>query len=689
MLAALNGLSHVITQELAQHLSEDIAVMLTHSRARVRKRAVLVLYSAIVKYPQILDRTWERMRDLLCDPDQGVVTATVNAVCELARRNPAPFVPLSPQLFEILTNTSNNWLLIKVVKLFGALARVEPRLVRKLLRPISEIISTTPAMSVLYECIHTAIIGGMLEGAGSEDLALRCVDNLGRFLEDSDQNLKYIALLALAKLVPTHPGLVAQHQDTILACIRHPDMTIRLRALDLVCQLSSRASLRTILDTFVQFLEEMDAVAVARDASSALQSALDTNEAVDTAPETLPTIDTDEMAGFRVQVAECILDLGSAHEYGHVTDVAWYLATLQRLIRTVDVSIAQSVADQMIDIVWRFASLRPEACRHFQHVLLQNDEELFDRACPTHELLRTGAWICSEYPDYLDAPQQLARILMQDTLRELPANTVAVVIQSTMKLYAHYAASLSEVWDAEKRDELEALTDHLVAQLEPLVHHQDSDVHERAQESLQLFTLLKNDLAKEGPAPAAPAAAPEVEANSWDDEAATKQGREGPRALHLLEPLYYMREDDEDALATLPASFDLHAWIMPEDAWKPILDLVEPAPKLKVPKAVPESMPRYEPEEAARAPKKAASTRTKVKKTTRTKTPAPAAEDDDLKGIPIVQLDLSDLMQKPAAAAPSSSSASSPAPSDTQAAHSAVQPKMVTRKKKTRTSERS
>jgi AP-3 complex subunit delta len=48
---------------------------------------------------------------------QGVVSATVNALCELALRNPTDYLPLAPQLFHILTTSANNWMLIKIVKL--------------------------------------------------------------------------------------------------------------------------------------------------------------------------------------------------------------------------------------------------------------------------------------------------------------------------------------------------------------------------------------------------------------------------------------------------------------------------------------------------------------------------------------------------------------------------------------------
>ena len=65
-----------------------------------------------------------------CDLEalSGVVSATVNVVCELARKsNPRNYLPLAPQLFEILTTSSNNWMLIKIVKLVCHPCRIPPR----------------------------------------------------------------------------------------------------------------------------------------------------------------------------------------------------------------------------------------------------------------------------------------------------------------------------------------------------------------------------------------------------------------------------------------------------------------------------------------------------------------------------------------------------------------------------------
>lgn len=59
----------------------------------------------------------ERLRERLSDEDMGVVGAAVNVICEAARRDPRKYLPLAPELFGLLTASTNNWMLIKIVKL--------------------------------------------------------------------------------------------------------------------------------------------------------------------------------------------------------------------------------------------------------------------------------------------------------------------------------------------------------------------------------------------------------------------------------------------------------------------------------------------------------------------------------------------------------------------------------------------
>ena len=50
-------------------------------------------------------------------PPPGVQSAAVSVVCELARRNPRNYLSLAPIFFKLMTSSTNNWMLIKVIKL--------------------------------------------------------------------------------------------------------------------------------------------------------------------------------------------------------------------------------------------------------------------------------------------------------------------------------------------------------------------------------------------------------------------------------------------------------------------------------------------------------------------------------------------------------------------------------------------
>jgi AP-3 complex subunit delta-1 len=116
----LSALPHLLSlsPSLSHTLHPDLIHLLTHSSPRIRKRAVLCLLPCWEAFPEGLREGFPRLRERLLDEDQGVVGATVGVVMELARRQGGRiYLPLAPELFGILTGSTNNWMLIKVVKL--------------------------------------------------------------------------------------------------------------------------------------------------------------------------------------------------------------------------------------------------------------------------------------------------------------------------------------------------------------------------------------------------------------------------------------------------------------------------------------------------------------------------------------------------------------------------------------------
>lgn len=112
-------LPHIITPSLALSVLSDLLPRLTHSQPAIRKKTIVTLYRLALVYPETLRPAWPKIKERLMDEgeDPSVTAAIVNVVCELGWRRPNDFLPLAPRLFELLVDSGNNWMAIKLIKL--------------------------------------------------------------------------------------------------------------------------------------------------------------------------------------------------------------------------------------------------------------------------------------------------------------------------------------------------------------------------------------------------------------------------------------------------------------------------------------------------------------------------------------------------------------------------------------------
>lgn len=115
-------LPHIITPSLAMSVTSDLLPRMTHSSPTIRKKTIVTLYRLALVYPETLRPAWPKIKDKLMDEgeDASVTAAVVNVVCELGWRRPHDFLPLAPRLFELLVDSGNNWMAIKLIKLVSS-----------------------------------------------------------------------------------------------------------------------------------------------------------------------------------------------------------------------------------------------------------------------------------------------------------------------------------------------------------------------------------------------------------------------------------------------------------------------------------------------------------------------------------------------------------------------------------------
>ncbi|CAN8096070.1 unnamed protein product [Discula destructiva] len=516
IILPITVLPHVINPSLALSTLSDLLPRLTSSNPSIRKKTIVTLYRLALVYPETLRAAWPQIKERLMAPDEdpSVTAAIVNVVCELGWRRPHDFLPLAPRLFELLVDGGNNWMAIKLIKLFATLTPLEPRLVRKLLPPLTDLIRTTPAMSLLYECINGIIQGGILgeadDNSGREEIASLCVNKLrGMIMVDGDPNLKYVALLAFNKIVTTHPFLVAEQEDVIMECIDSPDITIRIQALNLVRGMVSSDNLMSIVGRLMRQLKSSTASGrqsahpheLGSDDDADAEVAIDPREKE---AEQAPPLPDD----YKIEVIERVLTMCSQGNYSNVVDFEWYVDILMQLVRMAPVprqldddldqngtstklsagGISEKIGNELRSVAVKVTAIRPAAVNAAELILRQFAAESTSAQPLTSGALGPLAWMVGEYCEQVTSSEDTLGHLLQIIPRSKYPDVLASCLQAIIKIFSSVTSSYDD-WTSERKAKTSLLLARIIHVLEPVVLDPNLEVQERAVEFTELLKL--------------------------------------------------------------------------------------------------------------------------------------------------------------------------------------------------------
>jgi AP-3 complex subunit delta-1 len=324
--------------------------------------------------------------------------------------------------------------------------------------------------------------------------------------------VKYVALLAFNKIVLTHPYLVAQQEDVIMECIDSPDISIRLRALDLVVGMVNSDNLMSIVGRLMRQLKNSRSPTAGElnHVSLPIEPAADSD---DESPEVAiradkggpdaPLLPDD----YKIDVINRILDMCSSNNYGNLADFDWYIDILTQLVRTApiptfsgsqdlpaqnllsSIDVSERIGDELRTVSVKVKAIRSQTVSAAESILISTCNDNSSSLTAGSGVLRPVCWVVGEYAPYLSSPESTLTALLLLAKGPSPSESLYVFLQAIMKIFSHISGDDRMQWTPERKTMISLLMARIIHALEPLAMHPDLEVQERAVEFSELMKL--------------------------------------------------------------------------------------------------------------------------------------------------------------------------------------------------------
>lgn len=279
---ALCTLGNIASVEMSRDLFTEVESLLGTANPYIRRKAALCAMRICRKVPDLQEHFLEKAKMLLSDRNHGVLLCGLTLaidLCEHAEESEdgaegviETFRPLAGGLVRTLKSLTTSgyapehdvsgitdpFLQVKILRFLRVLGRGDAATSELMNDILAQVATNTESSknvgnAILYEAVLT-----ILDIEADSGLRVLGVNILGKFLANKDNNIRYVALNTLLKVVAVEPNAVQRHRNTILECLRDPDISIRRRALDLSFTLINESNVRVLVRELLAFLEVAD-----------------------------------------------------------------------------------------------------------------------------------------------------------------------------------------------------------------------------------------------------------------------------------------------------------------------------------------------------------------------------------------------------------------------------------------------
>mmetsp|Transcript_22524 Transcript_22524/g.49767 ORF Transcript_22524/g.49767 Transcript_22524/m.49767 type:complete len:831 (-) Transcript_22524:121-2613(-) len=263
---ALCALGNIASPEMCRALAREVEKLMSATNPYIRKKAALCAMRIVKKVDEIEDKFNKGIGPLLEDRNHGVLLSgccLLTALLELNRDYVADFRRHIPALVRALRNMvtsgysnaaeydiagiTDPFLQAKILRLLRLLGTGSVEASDEMNDILAQVATNTEGTkntgnAILYECVLT-----IMSIEAESGLRVLGINILGRFLLSRDNNIRYVALATLQRVVNVDLKAVQRHRTTIIDCLKDSDISIRKRALDVAYALVNEENIKKMI----------------------------------------------------------------------------------------------------------------------------------------------------------------------------------------------------------------------------------------------------------------------------------------------------------------------------------------------------------------------------------------------------------------------------------------------------------
>jgi AP-1 complex subunit gamma-1 len=268
---ALASVGNLATGDMGRILISDADRVMRASNPYLKKKAALVMIRIFKRVPEMIEEFADKVVVLLKERTHGVLIAGVQlmvTILELEPTQAQSFGRLVPSLVRLLRNLlsmgyspehdvagiTDPFLQVKLLRLLQLLGQGNDEASDAMNDILAQVATNTETAKNAGNAILYEAVKAIMTIEAEAGLRVLAVNILGRFLLNRDNNIRYVALNTLSKVVVNDMDTVQRHRQTIVDCLKDPDVSIRQRALELIYQLTNAKNVTDLMREMLNYL---------------------------------------------------------------------------------------------------------------------------------------------------------------------------------------------------------------------------------------------------------------------------------------------------------------------------------------------------------------------------------------------------------------------------------------------------